>query len=388
MKLPQAREIDRSSAEKLLAALIGIASVNPAYDAASPGENALGDAIADFCATIGMTVERPVVVDGRRNLVARLSSGDHRRTLLIEAHLDTVGLPAGAITPTAEVKDGRITGRGACDVKGGIAAALLALADLHSAPLSHTDVVLLGAIDEEFEFRGISHFIAAGMLPDAAVVIEPTGLRAVNEHNGVVRIEIVVDGRAAHTSRPDDGHNAIRDALTLVDSLDRWNASANADRVDDEPDRILAVTTIEGGSAINIVPDSCRLGIDLRIRPRDLPQVVLADLREFLGSQDSIAARVDRELLLDGGMFTSVGDPLVVVAGHALTEVGLQPEPVRVPYGTDGSKLSRAGVPTIVFGPGSIEQAHSDDEWVELDDVVSSARVLSALARRFDGHAP
>ena len=384
MILPDVRTVTLPEAERLLTSLIGVPSVNPAYDPASPGENELGEAIGDFCARVGMSVQTVPVVDGRSNVIARLPSRSPRRTLLIEAHLDTVGLPASGTI--ARVEHGRVFGRGACDVKGGITSALLALADLSADPLDNTDVVLLGAIDEEFIFRGITNFIAQGDLPDHAVVIEPTGLRAVTQHNGVVRIEIVVDGVAAHTSRPGEGRNAILDALTLVDRLGEWNAAHNAARSPGEPERILAVTTISGGTAINVVPDFCRVGVDLRIRPRDDARDVLADVSSMLASlaAESITARVDRELLLDGGMFTASSEPLVVAMGAVLAELGLPADPHHVPYGTDGSKLSRAGVPTIVYGPGSIEQAHADVEWVELDDVVTAARALSALARALD----
>lgn len=388
--LPAVRTTDGASAEALLVALIEIPSVNPAYDAESAGENAVGEAIAQFCLDIGCTISRPVVVDGRRNLVARLPSRDPRRTLLIEAHLDTVGLPAGEEEPRATIVGTRMHGRGACDVKGGIAGALLALAELSAEPLQHTDIVLVGAIDEEYIFRGITDFIAAGELPDAAVVLEPTGLRAVTEHNGVVRVELLVRGRAAHTSRPGEGHNAIRDALDLVARLDEWNARANEARSESEPERILAVTTIAGGSAINVVPDSCRIGIDLRTRPRDAPRAVLAELEAMLAglATEGISVCVDRELLLDGGMFTATDEPLVRDALAVLGAVGLPADAVRVPYGTDGSKLSRAGVPTIVFGPGSIDQAHGDEEWVELDDVVTAAQILRDLAREYDRAEP
>ena len=124
--LPEARGIDVESATELLRALIDIPSVNPAYDPASPGENAVGDAILAFCARLGMSGSSVAVVDGRRNIQARLSSAQPHRTLLIEAHIDTVGLSAAPGLMPSSVEGGRIRGRGACDVKGGIAAALLA----------------------------------------------------------------------------------------------------------------------------------------------------------------------------------------------------------------------------------------------------------------------
>lgn len=352
----------------LLCALVEIPSVNPAYDPQSPGENAFGDALAALCAELGCEVATDEVVDGRRNVLATLRAGEPRRTLLIEAHLDTVGLPAGLNRPEAVVADGRVHGRGACDVKGGIAATLLALAELAADRPRHTDVVLLGAIDEEFRFRGISRFIERGDLPDAAVVLEPTGLEVVSAHNGVLRLEVLVEGKAAHTSRPEEGRNAIVAAAALIADLESKPLGQGVE--------VLAVTTIEGGAAINIVPDRCVLGIDIRTSPRTDPADVLAAVEARLPAD----ARVERVLLSDGGMHTDPADPFV----HAALGVAGREHPVAVPYGTDGSKLSRAGVPTIVFGPGTIADAHSDHESVAIADVESAARTLVALVGALD----
>ncbi len=385
MTLPT--ELRPGSARDLLSALVAIPSVNPAYDPASPGENEIGDAIVEWGRALGLESHERDVVDGRRNIQLRLRSRSPRRTILIEGHLDTVGLmPPGAGT-VASVVDGRLSGRGACDAKGAIAATLLALAELVAAPPEHTDVVFLGAIDEEYVFRGISAFIADGELPDAAVVLEPTDLRIVTEHNGVVRIELVVAGVAAHSSRPEEGHNAILDALEVVRVLTRWTDDSTA-AAPGSPPRILAVTTVSGGTAINVIPDSCRIGLDLRIRPAEHPNEVLAEIEALLAAIPGVDARIDRVLLTDGGMSTNASSVVVVAAQ---TAAGLHQLPVgvvRVPYGTDGSKLARAGVPTIVFGPGSIRTAHGDDEWVDLADVEKAARVIRDLVRAFDRAEP
>lgn len=385
MTLPT--ELRPGSARDLLSALVAIPSVNPAYDPASPGENEIGDAIVEWGRALGLESHERDVVDGRRNIQLRLRSRSPRRTILIEGHLDTVGLmPPGAGT-VASVVDGRLSGRGACDAKGAIAATLLALAELVAAPPEHTDVVFLGAIDEEYVFRGISAFIADGELPDAAVVLEPTDLRIVTEHNGVVRIELMVAGVAAHSSRPEEGHNAILDALEVVRVLTRWTDDGTA-AAPGSPPRILAVTTVSGGTAINVIPDSCRIGLDLRIRPAEHPDEVLAEIEALLAAIPGVDARIDRVLLTDGGMSTNASSDVVVAAQ---TAAGLHQLPVgvvRVPYGTDGSKLARAGVPTIVFGPGSIRTAHGDDEWVDLADVETAARVIRDLVRAFDRAEP
>lgn len=375
MILPPVRRADADSARELLTALVSIPSVNPAYDPASPGENALGDAILEWTAGLGLEGSRAPVVDGRQNIRARLAASRSERTLLIEGHLDTVGLSPGSGTQ-ARVERGRLHGRGACDTKGGIAAALLAIAELAERGLERTDVVLLGAIDEELAFRGITAAIAGGERGDAAIVLEPTDLAIVTEHNGVLRSEILVTGRAAHTSRPEEGRNAIVDALEVVRALEEWIARDTLEG--DDTGRILAVTTIAGGSAINIVPDSCRLGVDLRIRPAEHPEGVLDELHGLLASLP-VDARVDRVLLADGGLSTAPTSRVVLAAQRAAGLHQLPVETVRVPYGTDGSKLARAGIPTVVFGPGSIADAHGDEESVALDDVVTAARVIRDL---------
>lgn len=356
----------------LLAALIEVPSVNPAYDPTSSGENAFGDTVGALCSELGCEVTTAEVVDARRNVVAVLRAPERRTTLLIEGHLDTVGLPAGETSPVAVVEGGVVYGRGACDVKGSIAASLLALSELACERPRHVEVILLGAIDEEFRFRGITHFLEAGHRPDAAIVLEPTGLEVVAAHNGVLRIEVVIRGRAAHTSRPGEGRNAILDALVVAQEFESRALSEGIE--------VLTVTTIEGGRAINIVPDHCVLGIDIRTSPQTDPGDVLAAVESRLASLEGIAAEVHRVLLSDGGMHTDPAHPFVrtvlAAAGRA--------EPVAVPYGTDGSKLSRAGVPTVVYGPGSIANAHSDHESVAIADVEAAAAALVAITRALD----
>jgi acetylornithine deacetylase len=169
--------------------------------------------------------------------------------------------------------------------------------------------------------------------------------------------------------------------------LTRWTEDSTA-AAPGSPPRILAVTTVSGGTAINVIPDSCRIGLDLRIRPAEHPDDVLAEIEALLAAIPGVDARIDRVLLTDGGMSTNASSDVVVAAQ---TAAGLHQLPVgvvRVPYGTDGSKLARAGVPTIVFGPGSIRTAHGDDEWVDLADVETAARVIRDLVRAFDRAEP
>lgn len=380
---------DAAGAAALLTALIEIPSVNPAYDPASPGENQLGDAIAEYGRRLGLSVALADVINGRRNVEIRLPAPTPSRRLMMEVHSDTVGLPPGVHRPRAEVRGNVMHGRGACDVKGGLAAALIAVARLaESGELHSTEVVLLAAVDEEHEFRGIAKHLASQTPPDAAIVIEPTELRLVNAHNGVVRVEVLVEGTAAHTSRPEQGRNAIIHAVELVCRLEAWHQRENA-RDGREAPSSLSITTIAGGSAINVVPAECRLGLDIRTCPTEDAGEILGSLRYFLAEQTSVGifAAIERVMLVDGGMYTPDNDAFVMAARQALDDNGLPSEPVWVPYGTDGSKLARAGVPTVVFGPGSIDQAHADDEWIEIDQVVAAARTLQSIVEAYDNRS-
>jgi acetylornithine deacetylase/succinyl-diaminopimelate desuccinylase-like protein len=249
--------------------------------------------------------------------------------------------------------------------------------ELAADPPRHIQVELLGAVDEEYRFRGITAHLAAHPAPDAAIVLEPTGLRVVGSHNGVLRLEVVVRGEAGHTSLPGQGRNAIVDSAAVVELLHRW-----ADGSPGSPE-VVTVTTIRAGEAINIVPDRCVLGVDVRVAPRDDPDELLAAVRARLAglAGSGILAEVETVQLTDGGMHTSSDDPFALAA---LTAAG-QAELAAVPYGSDGSKLARAGVPTVVFGPGSIADAHTDSEWVDVRDVVRAARTIVALVRALDG---
>ena len=378
--LPPPGAVDAESAATLLTSLIEIGSVNPAYDPAVAGEGALAAAIGGFCVQLGCAVEYQEILDGRPNVVATLSGSTGGYSLVIEGHSDTVGLPSGSTAPRAIQVGDRIFGRGACDVKGGLVAALLALTELAAARPTHVDVTLVGAIDEEYEFRGVTGYLERLTVPDAAIVLEPTELRVVNRHNGVLRVEILVRGRAGHTSRPAEGRNAIHDAALVVQALHIWHAREFG--VTGTSENLLTVTTIEGGSAINVVPDQCLLGVDIRTAPNVDPSDVSVRLEAALARlrTSGIEASIARTLLADGGLATPSDAPLVLAA---LLAAG-QDEPAWAPFGTDASKIARRGVPTVVFGPGSINHAHSDDEWVDLADVLRASKIIVALVRELD----
>jgi acetylornithine deacetylase len=367
---------DPARVRQLLEALVRVDSVNPDADPDGDGEGALAALVARIARSIRLETELDEVLPGRPNVIPTLDADEAATELVIEVHLDTV--PVGGSTLEPRVEGDRLYARGACDIKGGLAAALHALELLAVEPERRTRVVLLATVDEEVGFRGVTHHVKTRPVSaDAAVVLEPTGLRIVVAHRGCLRFVIETRGLAAHTSVPERGRNAVTDLFAAVEALRAWNV---------DPGRKLTVSTIAGGTAVNVVPDRCRAAIDVRTRPSDDPADVLTEIEAVLaGLPDGLDCRVTERLLLDQGLDTAPDAAVVRAAAAALQAQRLDAQTELAPYGTDASKLARAGIPSIVLGPGDIAQAHTDDEWVSLAEVATAAEVYARLALELPG---
>jgi acetylornithine deacetylase/succinyl-diaminopimelate desuccinylase family protein len=368
----------------LLARLVAVDSVNPAYG--GPGEAGVAAVVAAFFAAIGLETWRQPVHPGRENVVAVLPGRDRSRRVVLEAHMDTVSA-AGMRVPPFEpvVRDGRLHGRGACDTKAGLAAMMQAVADLHAAGIvPPCDVWVAAVVDEEHAYTGVLA-VVDGLAAEGAVVAEPTSLRIVTATKGVLRFRVRVTGRAAHSSRPELGASAVSAAARLVLALDEAHASL-ASGVHPLLGRATgSVGTIDGGVQVNIVPESCVLTVDRRLLPGEAPADVLADygrLVERVVAAGPCRATVE-PMLVDDALETPASAPIVRAAAAAASALGLDPEPLGVPYGSDASKFSRHGIPAIVFGPGSIDLAHAADEWVPVAEVEAAVRFYRELLLRF-----
>jgi len=384
-----------SRAVELLRDLVAISSVNPAYDPASDGEAQIALYVAAWARSLGLDVERQTVFPAtdthpaRDNIITRLPGLDGAPTLLLEAHMDTVSPDAmpDAFTPTEH--EGRLFGRGACDTKGSLAAMMAAVEWLalttDGAPPPCT-VELLAAVDEETMGTGVAAYVAAGHRPDAAIVGEPTALRVIHAHNGCLRGEIVVTGKAAHTSVAHEGINAIEGMAPVILALGTLNRKL-AGRPGGAPEHgSLTVSLISGGTGLNIVPERCTIAYDRRTVPGDRTPALLAELDAALDSVRAAipAIQVERKApSLDIGALLTPLDAPIVRAAAANAELGLDPAPTKVPYGSDASTLSAGGIPTIVYGPGDIAQAHSAREYVELNQVERAAHAYLATIRTF-----
>ncbi len=357
-----------------LAELVRINSVNSSYEG-GPGEGEIAAHVRRFFEKRGIEVREQEVFPGRPNVIARLPGRNPARRVVLEAHTDTVSVQGMTIAPFEPViREGKMYGRGSCDTKAGLAAMMHALASLKEEGVTPPcEVLLAAAVDEEYSYRGVVRF-CEGLRADAAIVAEPTELRAVIATKGVLRCRIVAHGKAAHSSKPHLGVNAITAMARVIGALETDAGRFAQNRHPLTGQATLNVGVIHGGVQVNFVPDRCAIEIDRRLLPGEKAETVLREYEELVAkvcaALPGVRAEIEQPpLLVDEALDTPDDSHVVRTARAVLDEMGLDSAPCGVPFGCDASKLSRAGIPAIVFGPGSIDRAHTADEFIELDQV-------------------
>ena len=359
-----------------LAELVRIESVNPEWG--GPGESSVATWIRHFFERAGVEVWEDPTLPGRNNVMARLPGADPQRRILLEAHMDTVSAGNMAIEPFEPIiEDGRMFGRGSCDVKAGLAAmmhAVIALKESNRTP--PCDVIFAAVVDEEHAYRGVLQLIDSmgnAPLPEAAVVAEPTELRLVRANKGVLRWKVVTHGKSAHSSHPQLGHNAISDMAQVILALNDHFADLEQTIHPLVGTATGSIGIIHGGEQVNFVPERCEIMIDRRLLPGEKAASALSLCETVLtrvkGRHPELQVEMESPLLSDEAMETPAQAPVVVTASQILRGIGLNAEPAGVSFGCDCTKLTRAGIPSIIFGPGSIAQAHTANEFVDLVQV-------------------
>jgi len=353
-----------------LADLVRINSVNSSYDG-GPGEGEVAAYVRRFFEQRGIETWEQEVFPGRPNVLARLPGLDSSRRIVLEAHTDTVSVKGMTIPPFEPViREGRMYGRGSCDTKAGLATMMHAMASLKEEGITPPcEVILAAAVDEEYSYRGVVR-LCEGLKADAAIVAEPTELRAVIATKGVLRCRLVVHGRSAHSSKPHLGVNAITHMARVIAAIEADNERMAAVQHPLVGCGTCNVGVITGGVQVNFVPDRCAIEIDRRLLPGEKASDAVAHYRQLLQGLEGITGDVEEPLLLvDEALDTPAEAAVVQTALQVLRDLGLNAEPCGVPFGCDASKLARAGIPSIVFGPGSIDRAHTADEYIEIDQV-------------------
>jgi acetylornithine deacetylase len=368
---------ERTEIVELVSRLVAVDSVNPTLVAGGAGEGELGRVVADWLEAGGVAVEIQEPAPGRPNVIGHVRGSGGGRSLLLNAHLDTVapGGPDGGIEP--RVEGARLYGRGAYDMKGSLAAIMLVARAATALELAG-DVIVAAVADEEAFSIG-SERVAASIVADAAIVAEPTDMRLAIAHKGFVWAEIETRGRAAHGSRYDLGVDAIAamgETLVGLGELDR-RLRAGGEAHPLLGGASLHASLIEGGQELSTYPDRCLLTVERRMLPGETVGGVEAEL-QAIAPGARVTMGFSREPLE-----TPADTPIVRILSERFEDVlGRPPELVGVPFWTDAALFAAAGMPTVVFGPGG-EGAHADVEWVSIDDVERVAEILLAAAAGF-----
>lgn len=351
-------------------------------------ERRVAELIASFIGQHGLEVKTPIVEEGRLNVVAHAGRTDDVN-LLLSGHTDTVPLGQGwSKDPTGgELRDGRIYGRGSCDMKAGLAAMLVgflaACADRRQDALG---ICYAAVIDEEVSGKGTRHLAANGFQANAAIIAEPTELQVITAAKGNGYIDIAVMGQAAHAGSPGSGANAISLASRIVALIEEFDAGLASQTHPFLGKKFATVTRVGGGEGDSIVPSRCDLLIDVRTVPGVSTSDMLKDIERVL---DKGLSPADRGRVTSGvrmnlpAMETSADHPVCAALVQARKESGAPDMPTGGwTAACDGGILQEAaGIATILYGPGSIVgQAHRPDEFVPVDELLIATETFQRVS--------
>ena len=350
--------------------LIAIPCVNPAGD---PGTNQTGEReiagfLADFLRLAGAEVELVEVLPGRPNVIGRWPTSTKKPRLAFAPHTDTVGVSGMTVDPFAgTISGGRLFGRGSCDTKGPMAAQLWALWQMrHELADLSREIIFLGLMDEEAGQTG-AQAAAASNLADFVIVAEPTGMDIVHTHKGSIWLEITTYGVAAHSSLPSLGKNAIYDMARVIRCIEERTIprlSQQFHPVLGSP--TISVGVIRGGQKCNVVPDLCVLEVDVRTIP-GMENFVSEFTEEIKNISPTAKLTITKQ---SPALHTEIHHPLIA----NLQKLGCQP--AGAPWFCDAAMFAAVGIPAIAMGPGSIQQAHTADEFIEISELEKGAALF------------
>jgi acetylornithine deacetylase/succinyl-diaminopimelate desuccinylase family protein len=355
-------------------------------------ERDAAEAVAGWCEKAGLEVAMHEVQPGRPNVIARWRVGRGPR-LLLTGHLDTVPVGEGwSRDPLgAEIANGRLYGRGACDMKGGLAAMLGAVVDVRARGEEPAgDVILAMVVGEEEDSAGTRALVARGVEADWAVLSEPTGMQLVRANRGLMNYRLVVRGASAHASSPALGRNAVVAAARVVLELEALAAelAARPHPLFGPPN--LTVGTIHGGTRPYVVPDRCEVEVDRRVNPGETREDVVRELQTAIKNARHIHPWLEVDVVA-GADYLAFEIPeeheLVRLVATAMVQAGLPRRISAWRAASDaGFLVHTAGIPCVLFGPGDIEQAaHRPDEWIDLEDLEVAQQVFERLLLSREG---
>ena len=370
---------------RLLRDLVAINSVNPTLVPGAPGERDVADAVAAEMRRIGLDVTIEDIAPGRPNVVGVIEGRAPGRTLMLCGHTDTVGVTGMTDPFTPAERDGRLYGRGAQDMKGGVAAMIDAARVVAERGLERGRLIVAAIVDEEHSSIGADALVTT-WTADAAIVTEPTDLAIAIGHKGFAWVEVEVFGRAAHGSRPAEGQDAILRlgrVLTWLETLDRT--------LQTQPPHALLGTGslhasfVEGGHELSSYPDRAVLKMERRILPSEPESTAIEEVREILATlarEDATFRGAAKPLFSRPAYELPPDHELPRALAAALSDVGGTPRISGASFWTDAAVLGHAGIPSILFGPGGAG-LHSIEEYVNVADVAVCRDALGEMIRRF-----
>lgn len=373
----------------LLSDMVRIESVNPLFGKGGSGEAGMVDYICRFFDSYDIPYTLQEALPGRFNVLAHLK-GSGSGALCFEAHTDTVTVDEMSIPPFEPVvKDGRLYGRGSVDDKGSVAAMMYAMAMLKEHGLTpYADIYFAAAAEEEVSYRGVLRLLEEGIPFNAAIVGEGTSVHICRACKGNVRFKIITKGVAGHSSRPREGKNAIVAMANVICELEKKLFPLYEQRK--HPllgPPTFNISLIEGGKLINIIPDYCEIQVDRRILPGESFEDVRQEIADCI--QDLLAAHPEYEVSIQEPFGTDYAmeveeDSLIVRAAAAACDRILGSNTIEGGYfSCDATKFPRVGIPAIVMGPGSILQAHTNDEYIPISDLSKAAEVFAQICLDF-----
>ena len=377
--------MDTQAVSDLLSQLVAIDSINPDLVAGGAGEAALASFTAEWFTRAGLEVTLQEVALGRPNVIAIARGTGGGRSLMLNAHLDTVGV-AGMQAPfTPRIEAGKLYGRGAYDMKGSLAACMLAMAAIRQQRVAG-DVIFTGVVDEEYASIG-TQAIVERWRADAAIVTEPTEMQVCVAHKGFVWLDIETIGKAAHGSRPELGVYAIAKMgklLVGIESIADELAAGTKHALLGSGS--LHASLISGGQELSSYPERCLLQIERRTIPGETAALVHAQVQSMidrvLASDSSFDASVTTTLVRDSFEIDTAAPIVSAVHDAAVAVLRQSPAYVGKTFWMDSALLSSAGIPTVIFGPGG-EGAHAVIEWVDLQQVAQCGEIYINTARSF-----
>jgi acetylornithine deacetylase/succinyl-diaminopimelate desuccinylase family protein len=367
---------------KLLADLVATPSINP-MGRDRRGKEYLEESVAQqvlhYLKRHRIDVEIQHVFPGRPNILGFVDVGA-RETMLLEAHLDTVPVDNMSIDPfDPVVKKGKLFGRGSCDTKASLAAILFSVKSLlPSRNRLSRNIIIAAVCDEEYGLNGTKAIVKSGRKLNYAIVGEPTGLEIINCHKGVVRWRMSVHGKSAHSAYPQQGANAIFHMARLLEALEQHSR----DLLGGRRHRMLGSATlsvgmIEGGQSVNTVPNLCTVEIDRRTLPGETASAIAKTIKRLVPRSIRYSMAVPH--LVVPGLDSQQNRTLVQLLREAFRKCRAKPRIHGARYVTDASLYAARGIPSVVFGPGRIEQAHSEREFVRLSEVRTAVDIYRAL---------